>query len=199
MPGGFTCLFEAPRPLRRASPLPNVPTDRHVRLRAMVSEHGTFVARTLRNLGVPARELDDCVQRVYIVADRRLNDIRPGCERAFLFRSAAHIAAHARRSLARKREVLEEDPHPLRAPPFQPDELTQRKQFRELLDSVLNSMSDELRNVFILHTFEELTMAEIAELLELPPGTVASRLRRARGMFRDRIEALKAGATQESA
>ena len=60
-------------------------------------------------------------------------------------------------------------------------------------------MSEELRSVFILHTFEELTMAEIAELLELPPGTVASRLRRARGMFRDRIEALKAGATQESA
>lgn len=174
-------------------------TDRHERLRAMVNEHGTFVARTLRNLGVPARELDDCVQRVYIVADRRLEDIRVGCERAFLFRSAAHIAAHARRSLARKREVLEEDPLPLRAPPFQPDELTQRKQLREVLDSILNTMSEDLRSVFILHTFEELTMAEIAELLELPPGTVASRLRRARGLFRDRIEALKSSATQESA
>jgi len=139
------------------------------------------------------------VQRVYIVADRRLDDIRSGCERAFLFRSAAHIAAHARRSLARKREVLEEDPHPLRAPPVQPDELTERKQFRELLDSVLSGMGEELRNVFVLHTFEEMTMAEIAELLELPPGTVASRLRRARAVFRDRIESMKVGTKQESA
>ena len=165
----------------------------------MVTEHGTFVARTLRNLGVPARDLDDCVQRVYIVADRRLDDIRAGCERAFLFRSAAHIAAHARRSLARKREVLEEDPLPVRTPPVQPDELAERKQFRELLDTVLAGLSDDLRSVFILHTFEELTMAEIAELLELPPGTVASRLRRARSVFRDRIEALRGNARQESA
>ena len=174
-------------------------TDRQIRLRAMVIEHGTFVARTLRNLGVPARDLDDCVQRVYIVADRRLDDIRTGCERAFLFRSAAHIAAHARRNLARKREVLEEDPLPVRAPPVQPDELTERKQFRELLDSVLASLSEDLRSVFVLHTFEEMTMAEIAELLELPPGTVASRLRRARSVFRDRIEALRGSARQESA
>ncbi len=186
--------------LHRASSFsPITMTDRQLRLRAMVSEHGTFVARTLRNLGVPARELDDCVQRVFIVADRRLEDIRLGCERAFLFRSAAHIAAHARRSLARKREVLEEDPHPLRAPPAQPDELAERKQFRELLDAVLGSLSEELRTVFVLHTFEEMTMAEIAELLEMPPGTVASRLRRARALFKDRIEALKNRATQASA
>ena len=169
------------------------------RLRAMITDHGTFVARTLRNLGVPARELDDCVQRVYMVANRRLDDIRPGCERAFLFRSAAHIAAHARRSLARKREVFEEVPEPQLAPPLQPDDLTERKQFRELLDSVLEELTDELRTVFVLYTFEEMTMAEIAGLLELPPGTVASRLRRARSLFRDRIEALKGNAKRESA
>ena len=164
----------------------------------MVTEHGTFVARTLRNLGVPSRELDDCVQRVFIVADRRLDDIRPGSERAFLFRSAAHIAAHARRTLARKREVLEEEPEPAAAP-LRPDELTERKQFRELLDAVLESMSDELRRVFILHTFEEMTMAEIGTLLELPQGTVASRLRRARMTFKERLEAMRLQAKQESA
>jgi RNA polymerase sigma-70 factor (ECF subfamily) len=172
---------------------------RKARLTAMVSEHSSFVARTLRNLGVPSRDLDDCVQRVYIVADRRLDDIRTGSERAFLFRSAAHIAAHARRSLARKREVLEEEPHPLSAPPAQPDEIAERKQAREMLDVVLAELSDELRTVFVLHSFEEMTMAEIAELLELPPGTVASRLRRARLLFRERVELLRSGAKQESA
>lgn len=173
-------------------------TDRTSRLTAMVTEHGTFVARTLRNLGVPARELDDCVQRVFIVADRRLEDIRLGSERAFLFRSAAHIAAHARRTLARKREVLEEEPEPAKMP-LRPDELTERKQFRELLDAVLESMSEDLRKVFVLHTFEELTMAEISDLLELPPGTVASRLRRARQTFREKVEALRSDSKKESA
>jgi RNA polymerase sigma-70 factor (ECF subfamily) len=115
-----------------------------------------------------------------------------------LFRSAAHIAAHARRTLARKREVLEEEPEPTKMP-LRPDELTERKQFRELLDAVLESMNHELRRVFVLHTFEELTMAEISELLELPPGTVASRLRRARQTFREKIEALRTDGKRESA
>jgi DNA-directed RNA polymerase specialized sigma24 family protein len=37
-----------------------------------------------------------------------------------------------------------------------------------------------------------MTMAEIADLLALPPGTVASRLRRARQLFCDRLERQKA-------
>jgi RNA polymerase sigma-70 factor (ECF subfamily) len=37
---------------------------------------------------------------------------------------------------------------------------------------------------------EELTMAEIASLLQIPPGTVASRLRRARQLFETEVEKL---------
>ena len=48
----------------------------------------------------------------------------------------------------------------------------------------------ELRAVFVLYELEQMTMAEIAESLALPPGTVASRLRRARSSF----EALAASA-----
>jgi RNA polymerase sigma-70 factor (ECF subfamily) len=42
--------------------------------------------------------------------------------------------------------------------------------------------------VFVLFELEEMTMAAIAETLQIPPGTVASRLRRAR----ERFEALAA-------
>ena len=44
-------------------------------------------------------------------------------------------------------------------------------------------MPDELRTIFVLFELEELKMAAIAELLSLAPGTVASRLRRARAQF----------------
>ena len=58
----------------------------------------------------------------------------------------------------------------------------------------------DLRTVFVLFELEELTMAEIAELLGLAPGTVASRLRRARqdygaAVHRLRLRAGKQGAT----
>src|SRR5690606_41248700 len=78
------------------------------RLRDLVLTEGDFVTRSLRNLGVWGGELDDCVQKVFLVAARRLQEIEPGKERAFLFTCAQNMAAHFRRSLARKREVSDD-------------------------------------------------------------------------------------------
>ena len=49
-------------------------------------------------------------------------------------------------------------------------------------------MPDDLRVVFVLYELEEMSTPEIAALLEIPPGTAASRLRRAREAF-DRLVA----------
>jgi len=51
-------------------------------------------------------------------------------------------------------------------------------------------MPIELRAVFVLSEIEELTMAEIAVLMAIPPGTVASRLRRARVQFSEHVARL---------
>ena len=56
---------------------------------------------------------------------------------------------------------------------------------RVLLDTLLEAMPIDLRTVFVLYEIEELTMIEIASVLELPSGTVASRLRRARQVFQE--------------
>ena len=85
-----------------------------------------------------------------------------------------------RRTLARRREVPG-DQAPERVETFAtPEQLTDRKRMRELLDRVLDQMDGNLRDVFVLHEFEELNMSEIAAVLGIPRGTVASRLRRAR-------------------
>jgi RNA polymerase sigma-70 factor (ECF subfamily) len=52
-------------------------------------------------------------------------------------------------------------------------------------------MDESLRVVFVLYEFEEMNMSEIADVLEIPRGTVASRLRRARSEFRERVSALE--------
>ena len=64
-------------------------------MRGLVDPHIDFVARVLRNSGTPHAEIDDEVQRTFIVAARRLDDIRPGAEKSFLFRIAFNLAAHA--------------------------------------------------------------------------------------------------------
>lgn len=175
----------------------NAGVDEKGALAALVEAHADFVWRSLRRLGVPEAVVDDETQRVFMIAQSKLPHIAPGRERAFLFGVAMNVAAHARRTVARRREVNEEqlvglvDPRPL------PDAELDERRARALLDEVLDTMSIELRTVFVLFELEELSMAEIADVLEIPPGTVASRLRRAREEFqkvaqrvRSRVERL---------
>lgn len=161
------------------------------RLRAAVEAHIDATARVLRRLGVPSGEIDDAVQKVFLTLSRRLADVDHGAERAFLYRTALHVAAHARRTMARRREDPPVDDAP--AEGFTAEELVDRRRAAEALEQVLDAMPDELREPFVLHEVEELSMAEIAALLEIPPGTVASRLRRAREEFRERAARWRRG------
>ena len=54
-------------------------------------------------------------------------------------------------------------------------------------------MEFDIRTVFVLFEIEEMTTSEIATLLAIPAGTVASRLRRAREEFQMKIARLHAG------
>lgn len=54
---------------------------------------------------------------------------------------------------------------------------------RECVALVLDGMSEEQRSVFVLVELEGLSSPEAAALLDVPVGTVASRLQRARTAF----------------
>jgi RNA polymerase sigma-70 factor (ECF subfamily) len=165
--------------------------DREARLRGLIDQYLDFVARVLRNAGVPEAQIDDDVQRTFIAVARRLDDVRPGSEKSFLLQSALRIAAHARRTVARRREVHSDEIPEIVNSLATPEQLTDQKRARQLLDHVLSQMDSDLRTVFLLYEFEEMSMAEIAGVLRIPQGTVASRLRRARAEFRDRVRALE--------
>jgi RNA polymerase sigma-70 factor (ECF subfamily) len=158
------------------------------RIHELIVNHVDFVARLLRNLGTPPMDIDDAVQGTFITALRRFRDIRPGYEKAFLFKIALRAASHARRSVRRRRHVAIEEEEDFADSAFSPEQLTDQKRTREALDAILEDMPPELRSIFVLHEFEGMTMGEIATILELAPGTVASRLRRARAGFRSRVQ-----------
>ena len=165
--------------------------DREARLRGIVENHIDFVARVLRNAGSPSAEIDDDVQRTFIIAARKLQDVRPGAEKSFILRVALNVAAHARRTLARRREVTAEPTLEMADAAASPEQIADRKQARQMLDRILQAMHADLRTVFVLFEIEEMSMIEIAAALGIPQGTVASRLRRARAEFRARTDALR--------
>jgi len=190
-PTPYPLVLRLPAPSATATlKLVSRSTERDTRLRAMVDRYLDFVARVLRNAGTPEAEVDDDVQRTFIAVANRLDDVRPDAEKSFLLQTALRMAAHARRTLARRREVHDSDAQLRIQTPLQPEQMLDQKRARELLDGVLGEMSVELRTVFVLYELEELSMTEIAATLRIPQGTVASRLRRARADFRDRVRAL---------
>jgi RNA polymerase sigma-70 factor (ECF subfamily) len=156
-------------------------TIRAARVRTAVEQHYDFLWRSLRRLGVAPPHVDDAAQHVLIVFAQRLADIEPQAERGFLFGTAVRVAADYRKGRRRSFEVCDPEALDRLASPDPSVECRiDQRRARDLLDSLLAELPDDLRSVFILFEFEELTMAAIADLLGLRPGTVASRLRRAR-------------------
>jgi RNA polymerase sigma-70 factor (ECF subfamily) len=169
-----------------AAPLGDATVEPRERLERAIRNDYRLIWRLLRRLGVPADGVDDAAQEVFLIVAERLSDIRENSERAFAFGTALRVAHSARRRRAREplNEQSETTESTVSSPLPGPDELSDQKRARELLNRVLDSMPLELRTVFILFELEGLRSPEIAELVGVPLGTVASRLRRARESFR---------------
>jgi RNA polymerase sigma-70 factor (ECF subfamily) len=196
-----------PVPLGIEPPLPVADSvgagaaERTARFRALVDANFDFIWRTLRGLGVPADSADDAAQHVFLVASQKLDSIAVGSERAFLYGTASGVAANLRRSRARRLEVLDETAVSARADDA-PDaeKVVEARERRALLDRALGGMADDQREVFVLFVLEGLETPQIAQVLGLPRGTVASRLRRAREEFHaasKRLQARQAPAPRE--
>jgi RNA polymerase sigma-70 factor, ECF subfamily len=165
---------------RRAAPTPLGRTERIERL---VREHFAFVWRVARRLGLAPADADDAAQRVMLIASERLGDIVAGSERAFLFRTAAHVASKTHRARRSRPEDAREDCGEQADQGPTPEELVEQRRAREELDQILESLPTELRAAFVLFEIEGSSQAEVAHALGIPQGTVASRLRRARAEF----------------
>ena len=172
--------------------VPVAPADPGKRLRTEVRQNYEFLWRSLRRLGVAQPSVEDAVQEVLFVFARRIEDVRTGAERSFLFATATRVAADWRKKQRRSREDADPELLDLRASDApSAEQLIEQRRARELFDRVLDDLPDDLRAVFILFELEEMRMATIAEMLDVPLGTVASRLRRARAMFESAAERLQ--------
>jgi RNA polymerase sigma-70 factor (ECF subfamily) len=154
------------------------PADR-MRLEQMFVAHHALVWRTLRRRGLDADAAADATQQTFLVAAERLRDINLDSERAFLVGTALRVAFSVGRKTGRWQ--LEDDMD-LRA--AQGRNLLDKQAAIELCDLVLSKVDVDLVEIFVLFELEGLSSPEIASSLEIPLGTVASRLRRAREQFR---------------
>ena len=126
-----------------------------------------------------ATAAEDATQETFLLATERLDDIRPESEKAFLIATALRVAY----TLGRKTVRWELDEDMDQRLSTNRDASDTRADM-QLCDLVLSKVDSDLVEVFVLYELEGLTSPEIAELLQIPLGSVASRLRRAREQFR---------------
>jgi RNA polymerase sigma-70 factor, ECF subfamily len=177
---------------------PAAATDTAERLRALFDGEYDFVWRSARRLGLQPADADDAAQAVFVIVSRKLECIEPGKERGFLFGTTTRVVSDIRRSAAHRYEVPTDNQDHVRATGALPDEQIAQHQLRAELDRLVSELPMNLRAVFVLHELEGLPMREIAILVELPSGTVASRLRKARELFEAGLQRAKARLTSES-
>lgn len=122
----------------------------------------------------------DVTQQVFLELFQKINGFR-GASRfeTWLFRLAVNEAyRYLRKERRWKHQPLSHEPSER---PSTRDDLGESKQ---ILDKALQRVDAELRAIFLLREVEGLSYHEIAEVLDIPEGTVGSRLNRARRELR---------------
>jgi RNA polymerase sigma-70 factor, ECF subfamily len=159
----------------------------------LYDQHFAYVWRSLRRLGVPARDAADATQEVFLVVYRKYGEFEGRSKvTTWLFGICYRVASVRRRSARRRPEEPNEAAHEDRPVEADPGAEIERRQERAQLERLLDAMSLEQRAVFTLYELEGLEGEAIAALLDLPRGTVYSRLRSAREIFWRSVDVMRA-------
>jgi RNA polymerase sigma-70 factor (ECF subfamily) len=163
---------------------------RVARIEGIFHRHLDAVWRAARDLGVVPRDLEDVVQEVLVVCVRRLHDIEPERERAFVLATTARVAANWRRGRRRRPaepveslDGLGPEALELQHSRNSPAAALEHKRELELVQSALDQMTEPQRVAFTLFEIEGLTAREMALELGLSEAVIFARVQRARAVF----------------
>lgn len=140
--------------------------------------------------------LDDLVQEVFLKAWKGLPKLKTAKYfSTWLYRISWNVATDRRRKLAKDKDrtslsarAWEKE---LNEPKLTSNESTpdlMQLHYQDLVQRGLNNLSFEHRAVLVLHDLEDLPQKQVAEILNVPVGTVKSRLFHARNSFKKFLE-----------
>ena len=122
------------------------------------------------------QKAEDVTQDVFVRLLTHAPELLPGKEKAWLLKVALNRCRDLWRAAWVKRVVLGSPAMEL-APA--PGELTDRLEKQEML-AAIRKLPAEFRKVILLHYYQGYGISEMAEMLQVPEGTVSSRLSRGR-------------------
>ena len=143
------------------------------------ASHVGFVWRVLRACGVPAEQLEDAAQDVFVVVHRRLRDFEGRASiTTWLFAITRKVATRHRRKPA----APQLPPSEQVAGPDAFDHVA-RSEAAATIAAALDQLDEDKRIVFALVELEQVSVADVARMLDINQNTAHSRLRLARAEF----------------
>ncbi len=173
-------------------------------LREIFDAYGHFVVRSVERALGPGQHVDDIVQETFITAWKKRDELNAGPGlKTWLYRTAMFKVMHAKRSFAktiRLQSALGREPQDAHKYSIEQQmvDATSERARHQRLHRVLNTLSPQHKEVFILFELEGCSGAEVANLLEIPKNTVWSRLRVAREQFKARWVQERYAGTQKT-
>lgn len=169
----------------------------HERAQDFFNRHaGEAYNLALRLCGNPA-DAEDLAQDALIRAVKALPDFKGGSsESTWLYRIVVNTWKNRLRSQRRRgwmsmiplhffRNSDEEEELPIASKEAPPDSGLAAQETRGEVWEALNALDEQDRAIIVLKDMEDKSYKEIAEVLDIPEGTVKSRLSRAREAFRE--------------
>ena len=155
-------------------------------------EQADFVYSLSRRLSRGNSDAEDLFQEVFLRVHRFLPKFQGGSVRGWLRRIVVNTNASMKRGKKNQNLAhLDETPgwkDSIADSAETPAELAERASTRQGLEAALAELSEDFRTILILREVEDLDYSEIAEVLNVPVGTVRSRLARARMALRKQLE-----------
>lgn len=158
--------------------------------RQLFDREVAYVWASLQRLGVPESDREDLANEVFFRVYQRLDDYDPSRPvRPWLFAFAARVTSEHRRRPRHRFEQLGAEDDAREAAVSEP---RSRSDDDQLVHVALAAVDDDRRAVLVLHDLDGYSASEIATALQIPLGTVYTRLRAARDEFTAAVRRLQA-------
>jgi RNA polymerase sigma-70 factor, ECF subfamily len=167
--------------------LPHVEQELDQEFEARLVETSTLAFRVAYGVLRHRQDAEDVAQEAFAKAYRSFRQLRDRDRfRAWLVRMTWRLALNFRRG--EKRRTVREDTHALETAAFdgQRDEADSRDRVAEIWRAI-DALPEKLRVVVVLANIEGHEIRDVAQLLEIPEGTVKSRLFEARRQLKEQL------------
>ena len=151
----------------------------------LVQTYETSVYRLALRMCGNAHDAEEVAQEAFMAAWKGLPSFRGESKfSSWLYQLTTNAAIDFLRREKRHRAAtpIEDEPEP--ASPDTPQQALEESEVRRALQQALDSLTPEHREIFLLRQMRQLSYEEIGRLLDLEPGTVKSRLSRAKKQLR---------------